>query len=61
MNASIQPTAKLHTKATLILREEVPIEILASHHADKIWCPSIKIKKRYCIDGGQITPLFIRY
>jgi hypothetical protein len=45
MNASSQQTAKLHTKATLILREEVPIEILASHHADKIGCPSIKIKK----------------
>jgi hypothetical protein len=52
MTASSQHTAILHTKAILIPSEDVPIDILASHHADKIWCPSIKIKKRYCIDGG---------
>jgi len=45
MNASSQPTAKLHTKAILIPNEEVSIDILASHHADKIGFPLIKIKK----------------
>ena len=45
MNASSQQTAKLHTKAILIPNEEVSIDILVTHHADKIWCPSIKIKK----------------
>ena len=45
MNASSQQTAILHTKAILIPSEDVPIEILARHHADKILHPAIKLKK----------------
>ena len=45
MNASIQQTAKLHTNAILIPNEEVSIDILVKHHADKIWRPAVKLKK----------------
>ena len=45
MTASSQHTAILHTKAILISNEDVPIEILAKHHVDKIWYPAIKLNK----------------
>ena len=44
-NATMQPIATM-TRAILIPNEDVPIEILAKYHADKILHPAIKLKKR---------------
>ncbi len=43
-NATVQPIATM-TRGILIPNEDVPIEILAKYHADKIFHPGIKLKK----------------
>ena len=43
-NATVQPIATM-TRVILIPNQDVPIEILAKYHVDKIWRPAIKLKK----------------